>query len=77
VNPRKVESAALFLTIVGAMLILPPLALVFQIQRRLFGLPVEVIYLFVVWALLIAGAFWLGRQLAREPAAGERDEDHQ
>lgn len=66
---RKLESAALFLTLMGAMLIMPPLALVFQIERRLFGIPFEVIYLFLVWAVLVAGAFWLGRHLPREPEA--------
>lgn len=66
---RKLESAALFLTLMGAMLIMPPLALVFQIERRLFGIPFEVIYLFLVWAGLVAGAFWLGRHLPREPEA--------
>jgi hypothetical protein len=66
---RKLESAALFLTIIGAILIMPPLAEVFQIERRVFGVPAEVIYLFVTWALLILGAWWLGRRLPREPVA--------
>jgi hypothetical protein len=65
---RKLESAALFLTLAGALLIMPPLAVVFQIQRRVFGVPAEVIYLFVVWALLVVGAWWLGRCLPRQPA---------
>ena len=65
---RKLESAALFLTIAGALLIMPPLAVVFQIQRRIFGIPAEVIYLFVAWALLILGAWWLGRRLPRQSA---------
>ena len=72
---RKLESAALFLTIFGAMLIMPPLALLFQLERRIFGVPAEVVYLFVVWAGLIAGARWLGHRLPREappePAAEE------
>ena len=63
---RKLESAALFLTIVGALLIMPPLAVVFQIERRVFGLPAEVIYLFIVWLLLILGAWWLGKRLPRQ-----------
>lgn len=66
---RKLESAALFLTVFGAMLIMPPLALLFQLEQRVFGVPAEVIYLFVVWAGLVAGASWLGRRLPREPAA--------
>lgn len=72
---RKLESAALFLTIVGALLIMPPIAVVFQIERRLFGIPSEVIYLFVTWALLALGAWWLGRRLPREPAAESGEDD--
>jgi hypothetical protein len=72
---RKLESAALFLTILGAMLIMPPLATVFQIERRIFGLPAEVIYLFLAWAALVAGAWWLGKRLPREPEAENREDD--
>ena len=64
---RKLESAALFLTIAGALLIMPPLAVVFQVQRRILGVPSEVIYLFLVWAALIVGAWWLGKRLPSEP----------
>jgi hypothetical protein len=72
---RKLESAALFLTILGAMLIMPPLAVVFQIERRFFGLPAEVIYLFLAWAALVASAWWLGKRLPREPEADSREDD--
>ena len=73
---RKLESAALFLTILGVLLILPPLAVLFQFERRLLGIPLEVIYLFVCWLGLIVAAFWLGRRLPREveaepPAEGD------
>ena len=73
---RKLESAALFLSLLGALLILPPLALLFQLERRFLGVPFEVIYLFVCWLGLIAAAFWLGRRLPREtdakpPSEGE------
>jgi hypothetical protein len=66
---RKLESAALFLSLLGVLLILPPLAVVFQLERRLFGVPLEVIYLFVCWLGLIGAAFWLGRRLPREAEA--------
>lgn len=72
---RKLESAALFLTIFGAMLIMPPLALLFQLERRVLGIPAELIYLFVVWAALVAGAWWLGHRLPREAAAEPSAED--
>jgi uncharacterized membrane protein YccC len=74
-NRRKLESAALFLTIFGALLILPPLAVVFQLERRFLGIPAEVIYLFVCWAAMIAGAYWLSRRLPHETDAPPSSED--
>lgn len=71
----KLVSAALFLTLLGALLILPPLATVFQLQRRFFGIPAEVIYLFACWVGLLAVTFWLGRRLPREPEADPRPGD--
>lgn len=72
---RKTESAALFVTFLGAMMIMPPLALMFRDGQRFAGIPFEVIYLFVIWIALIALAWWLGRNLPREPAAGPPPED--
>jgi hypothetical protein len=72
---RKLESAALFLTIAGTLLIMPPIAMVFQIERRLFGIPSEVIYLFIAWAGLIAGSWWLGRRLPRQPEAKSPEDE--
>jgi hypothetical protein len=66
---RKLISAALFITVFGTMLLLPPLANVFQLQRRFLGMPVEVIYLFVCWMALVGAAFWLSRRLPHEPEA--------
>jgi hypothetical protein len=63
---RKLKSAALVLTLLGALLFMPPLASVFQIHRLMFGIPAEVIYLFLVWVLLIAGTGWLSTRLPRE-----------
>jgi len=80
VERRKLESTALFLTLFAAMLIMPPLALVFQVEDRFLGIPVEVIYLFFVWAGMIVAAHWLGRQLPREltaepPAETQAEDD--
>ena len=66
---RKLVSAALFVTVFGTLLLLPPLANVFQLQRRFLGVPAELIYLFVCWVGLVAAAFWLSRRLPREPEA--------
>jgi uncharacterized BrkB/YihY/UPF0761 family membrane protein len=63
---RKLKSAALVLTLLGALLFMPPIATVFQIHRLVLGVPAEVIYLFFVWVLLVIGAWWLSRRLPRE-----------
>lgn len=60
---RKLQSAALFVTIFGAMLITPPLVLLFNIHVRVLGVPVEIIYLFTVWLLLIGATAWFSRRL--------------
>lgn len=72
---RKLISGALFLTLLGSLMLLPPLASVFQIQRRIFGVPTELIYLFTCWVVLIAAAAWLSRRLPREREAEPSGED--
>lgn len=63
---RKLTSAALVLTLLGALVLMPPIVSVFQIHQLILGVPAEVIYLFSVWVLLIVGAWWLGRRLPHE-----------
>lgn len=72
---RKLESAALFLTIFGAMLIMPPLVLLFNATTRVFGVPTEVIYLFAVWLTLIAATRWFSQRLPHETPPDEKLED--
>lgn len=60
---RKTRDRALILPLMGAVLFLLPVAGIPQIGARIGGIPVLVIYLFAVWALLIAGAFLLSRAL--------------
>lgn len=63
---RKLTSAALVLTVLGALLFMPPIASVFQIRRLILGVPAEVIYLFFCWVLLILGARWLSTRLPHD-----------
>ena len=63
---RKLGSAALFFTIFGAMLFLPPLVLLFNVKVRVLGVPAEVIYLFVVWLGLVGGTAWFAYRLPQE-----------
>lgn len=59
----KVRDRALVLVLVGALLLISPLAGMFQIDIKLAGVPFTLVYLFVVWAMLIAGAVALSRLL--------------
>ena len=60
---------ALFM--LGAVLLTPPLLLVFNQATRVFGVPTLYVYLFVVWAVLIA---LVALAVERWDAAGDRDE---
>lgn len=53
---RKIRDRALILPLIGLALLTPPIALIFQSEAKLFGLPVTLIYLFAVWAALIVAA---------------------
>jgi len=67
---RKTRDRALILPLAGFFLLMPPVADIFQIETRLAGVPFTAVYLFFVWALLIAGAAALSGRLRDD---GERD----
>lgn len=67
---RKLPSAALFLTLFGSAVIMPPLVLLFNIRVRLLGVPLEVLYLFSVWIGLIAITAYLARRLSGVTLSG-------
>lgn len=60
---RKLVAAALFFTAFGAFAYMPPLILLFRLDVRVFGVPVETVYVFVLWIALVAGACWFSRYL--------------
>lgn len=70
------EELAFLLPFFGMLLLLPPLVDLFVGKRLLlFGLPLETLYLFAVWILLIVGAMvltWFPP--FRDPPAGDDDE---
>lgn len=69
---RKREHTALMVPIVGALLILPPLLTLFTAPYRIFGAPLETIYLFTVWIAMIVGGVLASRHM---PRAGTPDRD--
>lgn len=70
---RKIRDRALILPIVGLLLLTPPLANIFELDAAFDGVPIVLIYVFTVWAALVAGAVLLSRGLrnaAIEPTPG-------
>lgn len=72
---RKARDRALVLPLVGALLLTPPVAGIFEIEAKIGGVPFLLVYLFAVWAALIAGAAALARRLREADAAGEEGEE--
>ena len=60
---RKVRDQSVVLWVVGAAAILPPVAGISLVDGEIGGLPVPLVYIFIVWILLIAGAALLARPL--------------
>lgn len=65
----RTRDRALVLLIVGTVILMPPVAGIFQSTAKLGGIPVTLHYLFLVWSLLIAGTAILSRALVRSEEA--------
>ncbi|WP_265515704.1 hypothetical protein [Nitratireductor luteus] len=60
------------LPFIAIILLFPPIILIFSKPVALFGLPLIVVYLFAVWAVVIAAAFLLSLRLGKpDPADNE------
>lgn len=59
-RPRQ---AAALLVCLGAVLLLPPIALIFAREVQVLGVPLPVIYIFGMWLALILGAIVVTRVL--------------
>lgn len=64
-SARRVRDQSMILLLLGTVLLVSPVAGIFQLDAKLAGVPVTLIYLLVVWAGLILGAAILSRQLRR------------
>ena len=74
---HKLIGGMLLLTIMGLLLMVPPLVYVFDQPIAHLGIPQIVLYLFILWLLLIVGTALLTHALPREvpdadPAEGDR-----
>lgn len=62
-SSRKVRDQSTILLLLGLALLVSPMAGIFQIDAKLVGVPVTLLYLFAVWAGLIIGAYVLAKRL--------------
>ncbi|MFT6658949.1 MAG: hypothetical protein ACJAZW_002119 [Maritalea sp.] len=62
---KRHEGFAFFLPVLGAILVLPPIVILFDVKVSVFGFPLIVAYMFFVWLFLIVASFVLTRGLPR------------
>jgi len=60
------------LLVLGVALLMPPLAAIFHVESKVGGIPVTLVYLFLVWAGLIVGACLQARRL--RAMIGDKDD---
>ncbi|MBD8064750.1 hypothetical protein IC608_04585 [Devosia sp. PTR5] len=72
-EPRKLESGVFVFTMLGALLLVPPLVIIFNQPIVHFGVPQVVLYLFGVWLALIVGTALLTRFLPRDARGDSED----
>jgi hypothetical protein len=53
-RPRRTRELLIALFVLGALVFAPPLLIIFNKATRFFGIPALYLYLFAVWAALIA-----------------------
>lgn len=71
---RGARDAATMLPFIAIVLFFPPIILIFARPATLFGLPLIVVYIFAVWAIVIAAASLLSRQLGRPDTADDESD---
>lgn len=62
-SQRKIRDRSTALLLAGIIMLLPPIAGISLIETKIGGVPFALLYVFVMWALLIAGAAVLARPL--------------
>ena len=60
---RKVRDRSVALLLVGIAFLMPPIAGFSLIDSDIGGIPIPLLYVFLIWAILIAGAAMLARPL--------------
>ena len=53
---RKAKDRSLVLVLVGCILLMPPVAAIFQLDATWHGVPATLMFVFSIWGVLIVGA---------------------
>ena len=67
---RKIRDRSLVLVLVGTVLLMPPVAGIFQVNTSVGGIPAPMVFVFVIWALLILCAAVLSKTLNQDDDPG-------
>ena len=70
---RKAQDRSIALLLAGFVLLLPPTGAVALLDVDVFGLPLPLVYVFSVWALMIAGGALLAGPLREQGQGPEAD----
>lgn len=71
VRRNRTQEQLIALFVLGALLLLPPLIVVFSSPVRILGIPVLYLYLFVAWAALIGMTAAIVRRIDKVPSGGD------
>ena len=66
---RNAQDRSIALVLAGIVLLLPPVGAAALLDVTVFGLPLPLVYVFTVWASLIAGGALVSRRLQGAEAA--------
>lgn len=73
---RKVRDRSVVLVVVGTVVLMPPVAGISLTDGSIGGIPSPLLYVFVIWAALVAGAALLGRPLLDTEQSPSSTETH-
>ena len=69
-DPEALRDAAVLLPLAAAVLLLPPVILIFAVPIQLGGIPLIVAYVFGAWATIILSAWLIARAQLRATESG-------
>ena len=69
--PHRVRDRSIVLLVLATVMILPPFVSISLVDTKIAGMPVPLLYVFVVWILLIVGAAFFARPLAESDQGQE------